>query len=80
LGSDHRTIDMKRLLLLGLAGLGLVALAPTGSKADESFRVYIGPADQRPYYDREDYPRLWGVAFAHHLLVQFPDACLRQGF
>src|SRR5262249_39587690 len=23
---------------------------------------------------------LWGVAFAHHLLVQFPDACLRQGF
>src|ERR1700746_3091608 len=23
---------------------------------------------------------LWGVAFAHHFLVQFPDACLRQGF
>jgi hypothetical protein len=48
---------MKRLLLLGLAALGLVALAPAGSKADEGFRVYIGPADQRPYYDHEDYPR-----------------------
>jgi hypothetical protein len=47
---------MKRFFLLGLAGLGLVALAPTGSKADEGFRVYTGPADQRPYY-REDYPR-----------------------
>ena len=35
----------------------MVALAPTASKADEGFRVYIGPADQRPYYYREDYPR-----------------------
>jgi NAD(P)-dependent dehydrogenase (short-subunit alcohol dehydrogenase family) len=23
---------------------------------------------------------LWGVAFSHHLLVQFPNACLRQSF
>ena len=48
---------MKRIFLLGLAALGLVALMPTGSKADDGFRVYIGPADQRPYYYREDYPR-----------------------
>jgi hypothetical protein len=48
---------MKRLCLLGLAALGLVAFAPTGSKADEGVRVYIGPADQRPYYYREDYRR-----------------------
>jgi hypothetical protein len=49
---------MKRLFLLGLAALGLVALAPAESKADDGFRVYIGPAYQqeRPYY-REDYPR-----------------------
>ena len=48
---------MKRIFLLGLVVLGLIALAPTQSKADEGFRVYIGPADQRPYYYREDYPR-----------------------
>jgi len=50
---------MKRffLLVLGLAALGLVTLAPSDSKADEGFRVYIGPADQRPYYYSEDYPR-----------------------
>jgi hypothetical protein len=48
---------MKRFFLLGLAGLSLVAMAPAQSKADEGFRVYIGPADQRPYYYREDYPR-----------------------
>jgi hypothetical protein len=57
LGLTCRTIDMKRFFLLGVAGLGLVALALTGSKADEGSRVYIGPADQRPYYYREDYPR-----------------------
>lgn len=47
---------MKRILLLGLAAVGLVASVSTQSKADEGFRVYIGPADQRPYYYREDYP------------------------
>jgi hypothetical protein len=40
-----------------LAALGLSAMAPAQSNADEGFRVYIGPADQRPYYYREDYPR-----------------------
>jgi hypothetical protein len=48
---------MKRFFLLGLAALWLVTLAPSDSKADEGFRVYIGPADQRPYYYSEDYPR-----------------------
>jgi hypothetical protein len=50
---------MKRLFLLGLAALGLAVLAPAESKADDGFRVYIGPAYQqeRPYYYREDYPR-----------------------
>jgi hypothetical protein len=50
---------MKRIFLLGLAALGLFALAPTQSRADDGFRVYIGPAYQqeRPYYYREDYPR-----------------------
>jgi hypothetical protein len=50
---------MKRILLLGLAGLGLIAMAPTQSKADEGFQVYIGPSYQRydPYYYRDDYPR-----------------------
>jgi hypothetical protein len=47
---------MKRIFLLGLAALALVVLAPTGSKADEGFRIYIGPGDQRPDY-REEYPR-----------------------
>jgi hypothetical protein len=50
---------MTRFFLLGLAALGLIALAPTQSRADDGFRVYIGPAYQqdRPYYYREDYPR-----------------------
>ena len=48
---------MKRFLLLGLAGLGLIAMSPAQSKADEGLRVYIGPPDQRPYYYRDDYPR-----------------------
>ena len=33
MGSEHRTIGMKRFLLLGLTALGLVTLAPAGSKA-----------------------------------------------
>jgi hypothetical protein len=46
---------MKRLFLFVLAALGLVALAPTESKADEGFRVYIGPAYPDGYYYREYY-------------------------
>ena len=43
---------MKRYFLLGLAALGLMALAPTQSKADDGFRVYVNPGYQqdRPYY------------------------------
>jgi hypothetical protein len=48
---------MKRLFVLGLAALGLTTLAPAGSKADEGFRIYIGPGDQAPYLYREYYPR-----------------------
>ena len=44
------------IAILGLAALGLVALAPTVSKADGGFRIYIDPGYQqyRPYYYRED--------------------------
>jgi hypothetical protein len=50
---------MKRFFLLGLASLGLIAGAPTQSRADEGFRVYIGPAYQqeRPYYYYREEPR-----------------------
>ena len=41
---------MKKFLLLGLAALGLVALAPTESKADDGFRIYIGPAHPHGIY------------------------------
>jgi hypothetical protein len=43
---------MKRYFLLGLAALGLMALAPTDSKADDGFRIYVNPGYQqdRPYY------------------------------
>ena len=43
---------MKRYFLVGLAALGLTTLGPTESKADDGFRVYIGPEYQqyRPYY------------------------------
>jgi len=34
---------MKRYFLLGLAALGLIASAPTESKADDGFRVYVNP-------------------------------------
>jgi hypothetical protein len=51
---------MKRYFLLGLATFGLIASAPTDSKADDGFRIYINPGYQqdRPfYYDRYRYYR-----------------------
>ena len=47
---------MKRYFLLGLAALGLIALVPTKSKADDGFRVYVSPGYQPdgPYYYRDD--------------------------
>ncbi len=47
---------MKRYFLLGLAALGLIALAPIESKADDGFRVYVSPGYQeyRPYYYGDD--------------------------
>ena len=50
---------MKRFFLLGLTALGLIALAPTESKADDGFRIYISPGypQDRPYYYGDDrYP------------------------
>jgi hypothetical protein len=46
---------------LGLAALGLVALAPAGSKADEGVRVYVNPgySHYRHYYYHEYYRRHW---------------------
>ena len=38
---------MKRYFLLGLAAFGLIALAPTESKADDGFRVYVSPGYQQ---------------------------------
>jgi hypothetical protein len=37
---------MKGFLLVGLAALGLFAVAPPQSKAGEGFRVYTGPGYQ----------------------------------
>jgi hypothetical protein len=47
---------MRRFLLLGLTALGLFAVAPIQSKADDGFRIYVGPGYQqyRPYYYGED--------------------------
>ncbi len=47
---------MKRYFVLGLAAFGLMALAPTESKADDGFRVYVNPGYQqvRPYYYGDD--------------------------
>jgi hypothetical protein len=52
---------MKKFLLLGLTALGLMALAPTKSEADEGVRVYIGPAypHYRHYYYHEYYRHHW---------------------
>jgi hypothetical protein len=50
---------MKRYFLLGLAALGLIALVPTGSKADDGLRVTLAPDTSQtdPYYDRYRYYR-----------------------
>ena len=55
---------MKKYFLLGLAVLGLIALAPTQSKADDGFRVYVDPGYQqyRPYYHGDDRYRYY-----HHV-------------
>jgi hypothetical protein len=55
---------MKRYFLLGLTALGLIALAPTQSKADDGFRVYVDPGYQqyRPYYYGDDRYRYY-----HHV-------------
>jgi hypothetical protein len=47
---------MKKFFLLGLTALGLIALAPTDSKADDGFRIYISPGypQYRPYYYGDD--------------------------
>ena len=41
---------------MGLTALGLVALTPTESKADDGFRVYVRPGYEqfRPYYYGDD--------------------------
>jgi hypothetical protein len=49
---------MKRYFLLGMAAFGLIASAPTDSKADDGFRIYVNPGHQqyRPfYYDNDRY-------------------------
>ena len=49
---------MRKYFLFGLVALGLIALGPTESKADEGFSIYIGPGYQqyRPdYYDSRSY-------------------------
>jgi hypothetical protein len=52
---------MKRFLLLGSIALGLIALTPAESKADEGVHVYIGPAypHYRHYYYHEYYRHHW---------------------
>jgi hypothetical protein len=47
---------MKRYFILGLAALGLIALAHTESKADDGSRVYVsrGYEQFRPYYYGDD--------------------------
>jgi hypothetical protein len=49
------------LLLFGSACLGLLALAPSECKADQGFRVYIGPAypPYPNYYYHEKHRRHW---------------------
>ena len=45
---------MKRYILFGLTALGLVALAPTESKADDGLRVYVNPGYQQGTVERLD--------------------------
>jgi hypothetical protein len=46
----------EKIFPLGFGGVGAVALAPTESKADDGFRVYVNPGYQqdRPYYYGDD--------------------------
>jgi hypothetical protein len=49
---------MRKYFLFGLLALGLIALGPTESRADEGFSIHIGPGYQqyRPnYYDSRHY-------------------------
>ena len=52
---------MKKLIILGLAAVGLIALAPAESKADEGVSVYVGPTypHYRNYYYHEYYRHHW---------------------
>jgi hypothetical protein len=58
---------MKRYFLLGLAAFGLMAFAPTESKADDGLRVYVNPGYQpdRPYYYRDDRYRYYRHAYEY---------------
>jgi hypothetical protein len=59
--SNTKDTHMKRLILSGLAVLGLIALAPNESKA---VSVYIGPA--YPYYNPYYTPNYYGYGYYYH--------------
>ena len=65
---------MKRYFLLGLTALGLVALTPTGSKADDGFRIYVNPGYQqvRPYYYGDDRYRYYRYADEYRFVSRGP--------
>jgi hypothetical protein len=50
---------MKRYFVLGLTALGLIALSPTQSKADDGSRVYVNPG-----YHKTDLTTMMGTATA----------------
>ncbi|HEV3208814.1 MAG TPA: hypothetical protein VGY91_01005 [Chthoniobacterales bacterium] len=56
---------MKKFILLGLAVLSLLALAPAETKASE-LRVYVGPGypSYQPYYYDDNY--YWRYHHYHH--------------
>jgi hypothetical protein len=57
-GLDAQLFPEQAFLLLGLAALGLIALAPSEPKADDGFRVYVNPGYQQDgpyYYDQDGY-------------------------